>query len=107
MQEAIPYFLGKHDFTAFKASGSEIKSTERTILSTSLEKKGDILEFEITGDGFLYNMVRIIVGTLIDVGMGRITSNDILSIIESKDRRRAGRTAPAHGLYLVEVFYSN
>lgn len=106
MQEAVPYFLGEHDFSAFKASGSETKSSVRTILKASIEKKEDILEFEITGDGFLYNMVRIIAGTLVDVGLGKISPNDIQKIIESMDRRSAGRTAPAHGLYLVEVYYS-
>ena len=107
MQEAVPYFLGTHDFSAFRASGSKIRSSERIIMETSLDKREDILEFEITGNGFLYNMVRIIAGTLVDVGMGRIAPYDIPSIIESKDRRKAGITAPAHGLYLVEVFYSN
>lgn len=105
MHKATFHFLGKHDFSAFRASGSEVPTSERTIKDVSLIKKDDILEFEITGDGFLYNMVRIIAGTLVDVGKGRIKPDDIPTIIADKDRRKAGRTAPAHGLYLVEVYY--
>jgi len=105
MKKASLYFLGEHDFTTFRASGSSVKSAVRMITDISLFKKGDIIVFEITGNGFLYNMVRIIVGTLIDVGMGKIKAEEIKSIIESKDRKRAGKTIPAHGLYLIEVYY--
>lgn len=105
MEKASSYFTGTHDFSAFKASGSSTASSVRTVAETSLAKKGEIIEFEITGTGFLYNMIRIIAGTLIDVGMGRISVEDIPGIIESCDRRKAGKTAPAHGLYLVEVHY--
>ncbi|HPD00978.1 MAG TPA: tRNA pseudouridine(38-40) synthase TruA [Acetivibrio sp.] len=105
MKKAALSFLGTHDFSTFKASGSSVKTSVRTITSVSLEKNGDVLEFEICGNGFLYNMVRIIVGTLVDVGMGRIKADDISDIINGKDRKKAGRTAPAHGLYLVEVYY--
>jgi tRNA pseudouridine38-40 synthase len=106
MQQAAGYFLGRHDFSAFKSTGSDVKSNERTITGVSLEKKDELIEFQISGDGFLYNMVRIIVGTLIEVGQGKLKGSDIPGIIQSKDRKRAGKTAPAHGLYLVEVYYN-
>jgi tRNA pseudouridine38-40 synthase len=105
MEQAVQYFLGKHDFSAFRASGSDTKTSERTITAVSLRTNAEIIEFEIQGDGFLYNMVRIIAGTLIEVGTGRIHADLIPGIIEGKDRRKAGRTAPAHGLYLVEIYY--
>lgn len=105
IKEAAPLFLGKHDYSAFRASGSGTKTSIRTITDISITNKDNIIELNVTGDGFLYNMVRIIIGTLIEVGLGRTPANEITSIIESMDRRRAGRTAPAHGLYLVEVFY--
>jgi tRNA pseudouridine38-40 synthase len=105
MKKAALCFLGTHDFSSFKASGSSVKTSVRTITSVSLEKNDDVLKFEICGNGFLYNMVRIIVGILVDVGMGKIKADDIPDIINSKDRKKAGRTAPAHGLYLVEVYY--
>ena len=105
MEKASLYLLGTHDFSAFKASGSSVKTSVRTITSVSLKKNEDIITFEIAGDGFLYNMVRIIVGTLVDVGMERIDPGSIPYILESLDRKKAGRTAPAMGLYLVEVYY--
>jgi len=105
MQDAAEYFLGKHDFSAFCASGATVKSFERTIKSLTVERRGEVFEIEVTGDGFLYNMVRIIAGTLIDVGRGAIPVEKIPEILHSKDRRKAGRTAPPQGLYLVEVYY--
>ncbi len=105
MKVAAGYILGKHDFSAFQASGSAAKTSVRTITGLTLEKKESMIELNITGDGFLYNMVRIITGTLIDVGLGKIPVNEIPRIIEDGDRRAAGRTAPPQGLYLVEVFY--
>jgi len=105
MAKASQFFKGKYDFTSFKASGSSAKTSIRTIWETSLVKKDNLIIFEICGDGFLYNMVRIIAGTLIDVGLGKITSEDIISIIEAKDRNKAGKTAPPQGLYLVEIYY--
>jgi len=105
MQKAASYFPGTHDFSSFRASGSSVKTSVRTITEAVLERDDKIISFEISGNGFLYNMVRIIVGTLVDVGMGRIDADDIPKIIESLDRKRAGRTAPAEGLYLVEVYY--
>lgn len=105
MKDAAGCFLGKHDFSAFRATGSSVRTSERTITHISLVKNGELIEFEISGDGFLYNMVRIIAGTLVYVGLGKIKSSEIPLILESRDRERAGKTAPAQGLYLVEVFY--
>lgn len=105
MKQAAPDFLGEHDFSAFKATGSDVKTNERTITYVDLKKEDELITFEIAGNGFLYNMVRIIVGTLVDVGLGKIPADSISKIIESRDRRQAGMTAPAHGLYLVEVYY--
>ena len=105
MNEAMKYFIGEHDFKAFKASGTSSKSSVRKILDGSVRKEGERLIIEVTGTGFLYNMVRIISGTLLDVGLGKIKPEDIPSIIESKDRTKAGKTLPAHGLYLLQVNY--
>lgn len=105
MKKAAGYFLGTHDFSAFKSSGSSIKNNIRTVKSISITKTGDIIKLEIEADGFLYNMVRIIVGTLIDVGKGKIGPDDIDGIIKSRDRNRAGKTAPPQGLYLDCVYY--
>ena len=105
MKKAAKYFEGEHDFKGFKASGTSSKSSVRTIYKANVEKQGDKIIIELTGNGFLYNMVRIISGTLLDVGLDKIKPDEIPEIIESKDRKRAGRTLPAHGLYLVEVNY--
>lgn len=105
MDKAKDYFIGKHDFAAFMASGSGIEDTIRNIYYISLTNCNNIIEFEIYGDGFLYNMVRIIVGTLIDIGRGKIESDSIPNILKSKDRKNAGHTAAAEGLYLEKVCY--
>ena len=104
MNEAIKYFIGEHDFKAFKASGTSSKSSVRKILDGSVRKEGERVIIEVTGTGFLYNMVRIIVGTLADVGTGRIEVSDIPEIICSKDRRQGGITAPPQGLFLKKVY---
>ena len=106
MKKAAKYFEGEHDFKAFKASGTSSKSSVRTIYKAEVIEKGDRIFIELTGNGFLYNMVRIISGTLVDVGLGKIKADEIPEIIESKDRNKAGKTLPAHGLYLVEVKYN-
>lgn len=112
--EGAKYFLGTHDFKAFMSTGSSIKSTIRnineiSIISESTKMGMNIMNsnlcLEIAGDGFLYNMVRIIAGTLVQIGYGKIRPEYISEIIESGDRKKAGKTAPAHGLYLVEVYY--
>jgi len=105
MKKAIKYFEGEHDFKGFKASGTSSKSSVRKIYKTSIIKDGDRIIIELTGNGFLYNMVRIIAGTLVDVGLGKIKSKEIMEIIESKDRERAGKTLPPYALYLVKVEY--
>jgi pseudouridylate synthase I len=109
---ATHYFLGTHDFSAFMATGSCVKSTVRTIKDISVdngEKEGNssgrLIRLDIAGDGFLYNMVRIIAGTLVQVGYGRIKPEEIPGIIADCDRKKAGKTAPAHGLYLIEIYY--
>ena len=105
MKKAIKFFEGEHDFKAFKASGTSSKSSVRTIYNAELKQNGERIIIELTGNGFLYNMVRIISGTLLEVGLGNIKAEDIPNIIESKDRKMAGKTLPPHGLYLVEVMY--
>lgn len=98
-------FLGTHDFSAFCAADSSVEDKIRTIKSIGFERNGNLIEFSIEADGFLYNMVRIIVGTLLDVNSGKIQQGKIIEIIESKDRTLAGKTADACGLYLDKVNY--
>ena len=105
MKQASKYFEGEHDFKAFKSSGTSSKNSVRTIYKAIVKQEGEKIIIELTGNGFLYNMVRIISGTLLDVGLGKIQPEEIPEMIESKDRQRAGKTHPAHGLYLVEVKY--
>ena len=105
MKEAAKYFEGEHDFAAFKASGTSSKNSVRKIFKAEVLEKEERIWIELTGSGFLYNMVRIIAGTLLDVGMGKIKPEEISEIIKSKDRSQAGKTLPAVGLYLVEVNY--
>ncbi len=105
MLEASKYFLGTHDFYAFMASNAEVKSTIRTIYKISIERNEDFIEFIIEGNSFLRNMVRIIVGTLIGVGQGKIKKEDIPKIILDRKREYTGHTAPPQGLFLEKVFY--
>jgi tRNA pseudouridine38-40 synthase len=105
MKSAAKHFLGKKDFSSFMAEGSDVVDTVRNITDLSVEKTGDLIEIRITADGFLYNMVRIIVGTLTEVAFGRFSPDDIPNIISSCDRKNAGMTAPAEGLYLNRVLY--
>lgn len=107
MNEAVKYFIGEHDFKAFKASGTSSKSSVRIIYDAKVYRNGDRVYIELTGNGFLYNMVRIISGTLVEVGMGKLEPTDILEIIESKNREKAGKTLQPQGLYLVNVDYDN
>lgn len=106
MKQASKYFEGEHDFKAFKSSGTSSKNSVRTIYKAIVKQDGEKIIIELTGNGFLYNMVRIISGTLLDVGLGKIKPEEIPEIIESKDRQRAGKTLPPYGLYLVEVKYN-
>ena len=106
MRQGLMYFKGTHDFKGFMSSGgNKKKTTVRTITNCELFQKEGKIIIELTGDGFLYNMVRIICGTIVDVGLGKIDVSEIPYIIESKDRTKAGRTLPPHGLYLKEVRY--
>ena len=106
MNEAASHFVGEYDFSAFCASGAQVKSKVRTIYSASVERHGDKVVFRVCGNGFLYNMVRIMAGTLLYVCCGKIDPDEIPLIIESKDRTRAGITAPPDGLYLNKVYFS-
>ncbi len=105
MNKAAQMLIGEHDFSAFMAQGSNVESTVRNIYYASVEREGDVIIFRVAADGFLYNMVRILAGTLISVAEGKISPNEIADIILSCDRSRAGMTAPAHGLYLNKVQY--
>lgn len=105
MNEACKYFLGEHEFDAFMSTGSQIENTRRTVFDASVKRNGDIVEFSVCADGFLYNMVRIMVGTLLKVETRKINPADIKEIILSKDRSRAGFTAKPFGLYLKKVYY--
>ncbi|MGN1319457.1 MAG: tRNA pseudouridine(38-40) synthase TruA [Lachnospirales bacterium] len=105
MKEACNYFIGEYDFAAFCASGAQSKTTVRKIYSLSVDKNKDIITIRVKGNGFLYNMVRIIVGTLCDVGRGKIKPCEIKDIILSKNRAKAGKTMSPKGLTLVEVNY--
>lgn len=100
MKEAIPYFIGEYDFESFCNIRTKVESTVRTITDLTLEKEGNLITITVSGNGFLYNMVRIIVGTLIQVGRGKIRPEEIVTIIEAKNRKLAGPTVPAEGLFL-------
>lgn len=105
MRQASKAFIGEHDFIGFASSGFTVKTTVREIYSLDVTKDGDVITIDICGNGFLYNMVRIIAGTLVFAGGGKIDPSDMAEIIESKDRNRAGITAPPQGLCLKEVYY--
>lgn len=105
MKEAAGLLIGTHDFTSFCASRTEVQDKVRTIYQIGIEKQGDELILSFIGNGFLYNMVRIIVGTLLEVGNGKKDAKMMESILTRKDRSLAGKTAPGHGLYLWQVFY--
>ena len=104
MQEAAQFFVGTHDFSAFCSSDTTTLTTIRTIFNMKVEREGEHISIDVTGDGFLYNMVRIIAGTLVEVGAGKIPPEEIKVILEGKDRTKAGMTAPPYGLYLVNVY---
>lgn len=105
MRRAASAFLGTHDFVGFASAGFTVKSTIRTIYSLDIKKENNIISIDVSGNGFLYNMVRIITGTLVFVGSGKISPDDMPEIIASCDRTRAGITAPPDGLFLSEVYY--
>ncbi len=105
MKKAAKAFVGRHDFAGFSASGASVLTTVREIYSLDVEKDGYLIKITVTGNGFLYNMVRIIAGTLAFSGCGKINPDSIPEIIKSCDRKRAGITAPPQGLFLTEVYY--
>ena len=105
MKNAAKLFIGKHDFASFMSSGSSVENTVRDIKYFNVIRENDIIKINVAADGFLYNMVRILVGTLIELSEGKISEKDIPEIINSKDRKKAGFTAPPQGLYLNKVVY--
>ena len=105
MKKAAEIIEGRHDFASFCAAGSVVKSTVRNLMELTVRADGDVITVRAKADGFLYNMVRIIVGTLVYVGNGKLCADDIKELIEKKDRRLLGITAPPQGLSLVEVNY--
>lgn len=117
MRRACQAFLGEHDFASFCAAGAQVQTTVRTIYSLEVECRplteanvgsaDQLLTIRVNGNGFLYNMVRIIAGTLVEVGRGHIKPEEVAGIIAAKDRAKAGPTAPARGLRLVEIEYRN
>lgn len=107
MKEACKVLEGTHDFKCFLASGSSVKDTVRTIYSIKIIKRGRDIDFKVSGNGFLYNMVRIIVGTLIGVSDGRISLDDIKTALENGDRKKVGKTMPPQGLCLYSVSYEH
>ena len=105
MREATSYLIGRHDFASFCGAGAQVKSTVRTIRSVEVERFGDMVTIRISGEGFLYNMVRIIAGTLIEIGNGQYPPERMQEILDARDREWAGPTAPAKGLTLLGIQY--
>lgn len=105
MERACEIIRGRRDFRCFMAAGSVVKNTVRNLMELSLRRDGDLITVTAAADGFLYNMVRIIVGTLVYIGNGKLSTDDLQALIASGDRRRLGVTAPPQGLSLVEVIY--
>ena len=106
-RRAAEHFIGTHDFAAFCSNSTTVSTTVRTIYDFRIENVGDSVIMLVKGDGFLYNMIRIMVGTLIWVNEGKFSCDDIPAIMQSKDRTRAGKTAMPHGLYLNRIFYGS
>lgn len=107
MREAAAYLVGEHDFKSFCQAGAQVESTVRTVYKLDVEEQGAELVIRVCGNGFLYNMVRIIAGTLMEVGEGKREAQQMWDILEKRDRSAAGPTAPAHGLTLVEYQFSS
>ena len=107
MRKSLPDLLGTHDFAAFQASGGTAKTTIRTISDIRLDQDGDLLTLTVFGNAFLYNMVRIIAGTMLDIGMGRAAPDSFQKALETRDRLALGITAPASGLELTRVYYED
>ncbi len=105
MNQAAVYLVGEHDFKSFCSAGAQVQTTVRTIYAVNVTKDDDMVHIRITGNGFLYNMVRIIAGTLMQVGTGLMEPEQVKEILEARDRSKAGPTAVAKGLTLVEIRY--
>ena len=105
MQQAANYLVGEHDFSSFKSSGTSSKSSVRTIYQAQVLKEQTRVIIMLTGNGFLYNMVRIIAGTLVEIGLGHMEPEEMKKILEAKDRQKAGKTLAAQGLFLMNVEY--
>ena len=105
MKQAAAHLVGEHDYSAFTSAQLRVKSPVRTVYSLEISQRGSLIWIDVWGNGFLYNMVRIIAGTLINAGMGKLKPEDIPAVLESRDRRRAGATAKPQGLFLMEVRY--
>lgn len=105
MNQAVAYLVGEHDFKSFCSAGAQVQTTVRTIYAVNVTKEDDMVHIRITGNGFLYNMVRIIAGTLMQVGTGLMEPEHVKEILEARDRSKAGPTAVAKGLTLVEIRY--
>lgn len=105
MQEAANQMVGEHDFACFCSAGSSVKDTVREIYSIEIKKHEDLITVDICGNGFLYNMVRIIIGTLLHVNEGKLSTGDIIKIINGKDRQKAGPTVPPQGLTMLDIIY--
>ena len=105
MNAAAAQFVGKHDFTALRDGDPDEKDPVRHVFAASVKREGDIISFRVRADGFLYHMVRVMMGTLIEVGRGRLTPREVSHFLKEKNRKACGATAPACGLYLDHVFY--
>jgi tRNA pseudouridine38-40 synthase len=105
MQEAARYFIGRHDYAAFRASNSATKTSVRRIDAVDLSRDGNLIVIDVVGEGFLKNMVRVMAGTLVDIGRGRFEPEHIAWLLQNPDRQKAGVTAPASGLCLIKVTY--
>ena len=107
MQKGTAYLTGEHDFTSFCSVNTQVKDMVRTIYDLDVIKDGDMITIRVRGNGFLYNMVRIIAGTLIDIGRGKYLPEKVEEILKGRERSLAGPTAPAHGLTLIKIEYEN
>ena len=105
MKQATKFLIGKHNFKAFATRDDNVKNHERTLFNIEISKNDNVFAFILTGNAFLYNMVRIIVGTLLDVGTGKIKPEDVKKILDSGERKNAGKLLPANGLCLIDVLY--
>jgi tRNA pseudouridine38-40 synthase len=107
MRRGAGFFVGEHDFAAFRGAGCAARTTIRKVHSVEITQQGEFLLLDVTGEGFLRNMVRIMVGTLVEIGLGRRSANAVREMLEGRDRSAAGITAPPQGLCLVEVIFGN